>query len=224
MPTQNQKPFSLVELLVVIAIIGILSSLLLPSLGNARKASQRSVCVNNLKQQNVALFLFNDDAEFMPLAPMGNDASQWKSQLFSYMGDTGDATDFHRAELGEGAFLCPNSNPDTTDLGMKGGYGYNPYLNYTTGFFGTERTTLSSITQPVDTIASVDTPEVAYFGLEWTLSWALWPSLGDSVISSRHNNGLNLMWVDGHVSQQKSITVLAGIDGNVNYYWELSKN
>ena len=221
MPTQNQKPFSLVELLVVIAIIGILSSLLLPSLGNARKASQRSVCVNNLKQQNVALFLFNDDAEFMPLAPIGNDASQWKSQLFSYMGDIGDATDFHRAELGEGAFLCPNSNSAATDLGMKGGYGYNPYLNYTAGIFGTERVTFNEISDPTETVATADNSDNS---LVWLDAWILWPSAGEFWVSSRHKNGLNLMWVDGHVSQEKRVTVLAGKNGMTDYYWMRDKN
>jgi prepilin-type N-terminal cleavage/methylation domain-containing protein len=46
----NYKKFTLIELLVVIAIIGILTSILMPSLSNAREATKSVVCKNNLKQ------------------------------------------------------------------------------------------------------------------------------------------------------------------------------
>ncbi|WDE95391.1 type II secretion system protein [Lentisphaera profundi] len=55
------KKFTLIELLVVIAIIGILASLLLPVLGKARQAAQKTVCVNNMKQLSVAMYIYSDD-------------------------------------------------------------------------------------------------------------------------------------------------------------------
>lgn len=56
--TNFNRPFTLLELLVIIAIIGILASLLLPSLKNVRIASMGSVCISNQKQIGMAMFSY----------------------------------------------------------------------------------------------------------------------------------------------------------------------
>lgn len=53
--------FTLIELLVVIAIIGVLVSLLLPSLGQAKVRARDTQCIGNLRQIGVMHKLYTDD-------------------------------------------------------------------------------------------------------------------------------------------------------------------
>ena len=78
--------FTLIELLVVIAIIGILSSLLLPALTQARKTARKIACLNNQKQIWLSALQYVDDNDmYFPPSIIRDDVT-WDDGLGYYDG------------------------------------------------------------------------------------------------------------------------------------------
>lgn len=99
-----RKPagFTLIELLVVIAVIALLIGILLPALGNARKAGREAVCRSNLRQYGLGIELYAQRSrDFMPTEgisdgdtannPLGpwDDGSFWANAVPGSLTDAG---------------------------------------------------------------------------------------------------------------------------------------
>jgi len=78
--------FTLVELLVVFAIIAILAALLLAALSAAKNRSQRTACLNNLRQINLGVRMYSDDSHDASPSPgsSGADLPNFGSLFLGY--------------------------------------------------------------------------------------------------------------------------------------------
>jgi prepilin-type N-terminal cleavage/methylation domain-containing protein/prepilin-type processing-associated H-X9-DG protein len=88
-PNGARRGFTLIELLVVIAIIAILAAMLLPALAAAKRKGQQAACVNNSRQQSLAVFMYADDSGDTLPPTAYNDANgnevDWPTLLDPYL-------------------------------------------------------------------------------------------------------------------------------------------
>ena len=120
--------FTLVELLVVIGIIGLLISILLPSLGRWREQAKRAKCLSNLRQAGAALNMYaNTNRGKLPMH-LGGGNWLWDLPI-----DTRDAM-LENGMVRE-IFYCPSAN----DLDLDGLWNFQPGFAVTGYFWMTKR-------------------------------------------------------------------------------------
>ena len=110
------KKFTLIELMVVIAIIGILVTMLLPSLSQAREKGRAAVCLSNYKQLAMLNYSFTGDHDDRAVGSgshlCGANGSVEYPNIFNWLyfeGQSGNKTVGRLGPTKEGQLGCPSS-------------------------------------------------------------------------------------------------------------------
>ncbi|MDD3927702.1 MAG: type II secretion system protein [bacterium] len=186
------KGFTLIELLVVIAIIAVLASILFPVFDNAREKARQTTCMNSLKQTGLGAFMYAEDYDnYLPDAinqALGKDGNGNYAQIRLW-----SLKYVNRDLITKG---CPSAT-------FTGGYcyNYNVYLgcynasgaNYRAGTYTQyPRTMLESVKNPSGKFMMSDaSTNNNYY-------------MGDILdrYAFRHDNGVCILYFDGHVSRR----------------------
>jgi prepilin-type N-terminal cleavage/methylation domain-containing protein len=172
---RTHHAFTLIELLIVVAIIAILASMLLPSLGRAKRTAEKAVCINNLKQIQLAYSLYPADYDgrlvingMGELLPPPENLGNWVMGLMGHR-DTSDAANRqstnttylagHRDALftpyirTPRSYKCPSDHSTVTIQRRKfdrvRSYSMDPYLgSYINRFLPLEETGMRWIDRP----------------------------------------------------------------------------
>jgi prepilin-type N-terminal cleavage/methylation domain-containing protein/prepilin-type processing-associated H-X9-DG protein len=242
---RDQSGFTLIELLVVIAIIAILAAMLLPALAAAKAKAKTIACTSNEKQIALGYLLYSGDYnDFLPVAGSFTSGitvlpTEWYREITPYI--TQAAASNSTLNVAGTVVTCPSADlatlyrmaAATTDpyTNAIGGYGHNyPYLGYYDGYLAPYgRQKIATIKKPTDTIFNNDTLDpktgdrevIEFFGYSYAPSQI--PNFLPNHTYTRHGKGDNYSWADGHVQFMTWLQASKGQNGQMDWYWMVSK-
>ena len=208
----TRRGFTLIELLVVIAIIAILAAILFPVFAKAREKARQASCSSNVKQLGIALIMYAQDYDEKYMTN-GNAGNFWGDLLQPYTKNSQ-------------IFNCPSSSLLWAPKNA------TPY-SYTLNCMYWSNSTLGQLfeqsgTGPVSSATVEDPAGTIFIGDGYLFQWAVLPgvlstttpqrftSQQNGYYEARHNDGLNVAFLDGHVKWLK-LTDLTKTNAAGNY-------
>jgi prepilin-type N-terminal cleavage/methylation domain-containing protein/prepilin-type processing-associated H-X9-DG protein len=185
----RRRGFTLIELLVVIAIIAILAAILFPVFARAREKARQASCMSNHKQVALACLMYAQDYdERLPqywYTGASGISGFW--QQFGYTGacyECALVTTYPYVKNMQ-LTVCPSQ-----DIGRLGHGSIAFQCNF-------QRVKLAQIKAPVDG------PMIFDANCHWVNPYAGLPAFnvcnGGRIANTRHNEGMNIGFADGHV-------------------------
>ncbi len=235
--TQTSKPhgFTLVELLVVISIIGLLLSILIPSLTKARNLAKKVVCSSQMKQLGIAhqTYSLDFDDYLVPALQDSGIREYWFNTLGPYFSRNNKGHGFKTNDIGQEMLLCPMDKMGYPKMLNPHGANPEPWLSYAIN----SQPTRSVSSRDLE-YAGVGGNKVTHFRrssevmLHCDFAYRAWvcdaitltknmyasepgahfdkmpgyPNQNQTINSAyRHNGKMNILWLDGHVSDLKKL-------------------
>ncbi len=203
------RHFTLIELLIVIAIIGVLASMLLPSLQKARESARQSSCLGRMRNISLACFSYlPDNNSYYPQVAYTSDlANWWSSPVQNPWGatlvDSGYLSGGKNAYMGsDSVFKCPaDSSPVASPSSGKRTYTISYACVYSSAeakFLSIKETVLKDKTRTVMLGESARNYNNIFGGSALAYQMTNQPASAGDWISYLHNLKANFIFADGH--------------------------